>query len=126
MFQGLEPRLVLDSTVVFNEVMYNPAGPEESLEWVELYNQTAIDMDISGWSIRGGIDYDFVEGTIVPGRGYLVVAADPAQLSGATGFTEALGPFADTEVGQCVVDALSNVHFRETSKPLTVSYPYKF
>ena len=76
--ESLESRLVLDSTVVFNEIMYNP--PEESddgREWIELHNQLAVNMDISQWVLEGGVDYTFPDGTVVPGRGYLVVAADP-------------------------------------------------
>ena len=32
----LEPRLALDSTVVFNEVMYHPAEVDGAGEWIEL------------------------------------------------------------------------------------------
>src|SRR5688500_16748092 len=54
-FEMLEPRLALDSTMVFNEIMYNPSGSEgDSLEWIELYNQLAVDIDISDWAIEGG------------------------------------------------------------------------
>ena len=81
--EALEPRLVLDSTVVFNEIMYNPAQSDESLEWVELHNQNSVDVDISAWRIDDGINFDFPEGTIVPGGGYLVVAKDPAALAAA-------------------------------------------
>ena len=68
--ETLEKRYVLDSTVVFNELMYHPEdGVSESLEWVELYNQLAVDMDISEWTLSGGIEYEFPNQTIVPGRG---------------------------------------------------------
>ena len=77
----LEPRLVLDSTVVINEVMYHPVTNEEGLEWIELYNQLSVDMDISRWRLEGGIDYEFAEGTIVGGGQYKVVAIDPAALN---------------------------------------------
>ena len=83
-----------DSVVVFNEIMYHPSTNEAALEWIELHNEMAYDMDISGWKIRGGVDYDFTNGTIVPGRGFLVVAASPAQLAAVTGCTNALGPFS--------------------------------
>ena len=73
-FEPLEPRLLLDSTVVFNEVMYNPPGSDDLLEWVELHNQMTVDMDLSQWSIQGGADFEFPAGTTVPGGGYLVVA----------------------------------------------------
>ena len=87
--ESLEARLVLDSTVVFNEVMYHPLGDAPGMEYVELHNQMAIDMDLSGWSLAGGIDYKFPTGTVVAGGGYLVVAADP----NALGVPGALGPF---------------------------------
>ncbi|MEX0641925.1 MAG: lamin tail domain-containing protein, partial [Pirellulales bacterium] len=85
--EPLEPRVVLDSTVTFNEIMYHPANDDPGLEWVELHNQLAVNMDLSGWQIRGGVDYDFAPGTILPGGGFLVVAANPANVAGS------LGPF---------------------------------
>ncbi|MCH8043940.1 MAG: lamin tail domain-containing protein [Planctomycetes bacterium] len=91
--EALEPRLVLDSTVVFNEIMYNPAQSDESLEWVELHNQNSVDVDISAWRIDDGINFDFPEGTIVPGGGYLVVAKDPAALAAAGIIGTAMGPY---------------------------------
>lgn len=92
-FEPLETRRVLDSTVVFNEIMYHLDANEDALEWVEFYNQLSVDMDVSSWRIAGGIDYEFAEGTIVPGRGYLVVAIDPVALEAASGYSDALGPF---------------------------------
>ena len=38
-----------DSVVVFNEVHYHPVEREAELEWVELHNQMAVDVDLSGW-----------------------------------------------------------------------------
>lgn len=82
-----------DSTVVFSEIMYHPQTNEAALEWVELHNQMTVDMDISGWSLEEGIQFKFPEGTIVPGRGYLVVAISPATLMVGTVLTNVLGPF---------------------------------
>ena len=82
-----------DSTVVFNEIMYHPQTNEAVLEWVELYNQQAVDMDISGWSIANGIHFDFAEGTVIPGGGYLLIASSPGTLRTAAGMTNVLGPF---------------------------------
>jgi Lamin Tail Domain/CotH kinase protein len=94
--ETLEQRIVLDSTVVINEIMYHPAtAPEADFEWVELFNQMAINMDISGWSLQGGISYTFPQGTVVPGRGYLVVASNPSALASGTGYGGALGPFSN-------------------------------
>ena len=83
--ETLEPRVVLNGTVVFNEISYHPADGENSQEWVELQSLNTIDFDLSNWSLRGGVDFDFPEGTILPGRGYLVIAADPGRARGLLG-----------------------------------------
>ncbi|MGE4286201.1 MAG: lamin tail domain-containing protein [Phycisphaerae bacterium] len=78
-----------DSVVVFNEIMYHPSALQTSGEWVELHNQMAVDVDMSGWRIKGGIEYRFPEGTFLKGGGYLLVGENPA----APELTGALGPF---------------------------------
>ncbi len=97
-FESLEARLVLDSTTVFNEIMYHPAD-DAAPEWIELHNQMAVDMDLSGWSLSDGVVFEFPSGTVIPAGGYLVVASDLAAMQATTGFADALGPF---------VGALSN------------------
>ncbi|MBN2508309.1 MAG: lamin tail domain-containing protein [Verrucomicrobia bacterium] len=84
-----------DATLVFNEVMYHPATHEPVMEWVELYNQLAVDLDVSGWSLGGEAGYTFPPGTRVPGRGFVVVAIDPAALAQAAGAAQVLGPFTN-------------------------------
>ncbi len=86
------PAARADTVVVFNEIMYHPTNA--ALAWVELHNQNAVDVDLSGWSLAGAIAYQFAEGTVIPGKGYLVVAASPADLQAAAGLTNVLGPFA--------------------------------
>ncbi|HMJ64544.1 MAG TPA: lamin tail domain-containing protein, partial [Candidatus Binatia bacterium] len=84
-----------DSAVVFNEIMYHPVTNESQLEWVELQNQLAVDVDMSQWRLDGGIDYRFPEGTVIRAGGYLVIASSPATLMSATGLTNVLGPSAN-------------------------------
>ena len=81
-----------DASVTFNEVMYHPATNEPALEWVELRNQMAVDVDISGWSIEGGVDFSFPSNSIVTGRGCIVVALSPESLRAATGLSSVYGP----------------------------------
>ena len=83
----------VDSIVVFNEVQYNPAGTKESLEFVELYNQNVVNVDMSGWSLDGGVQFTFEEETVIDGNGYLVIASDIAALKEATAMAEVLGPY---------------------------------
>ncbi len=82
-----------DATLVFNEVMYHPATNEPLYEWVEFYNQMAVDLDLSGWELKGDIDFKFPVGTRVAGRSYVVLAATPAALTALTGITNVLGPY---------------------------------
>ena len=90
--EPLEPRYVLDSTVVFSELMYNPSEGDQ-LEWIELHNQMAVKMDVSGWTIQDGVEYTIPHGTTIDGGEYLVIAANPDALMDAHGIS-ALGPFA--------------------------------
>ena len=91
--EPLESRLMLDSTVVLNEVMYHPSGTDGGQqEWVELYNQLAVDVDLSGWRLSSGVDFEFPEGTRIAGGGYVVVATAVEPMKQATG-VDALGPF---------------------------------
>ncbi|MCH8922536.1 MAG: lamin tail domain-containing protein, partial [Planctomycetes bacterium] len=91
--ETLEPRVVLNGTVLFNEINYHPADGDNSDEWVELHSLNSVDFDLSNWSLSGGVEFDFPEGAILPGGGYLVIAADPDALRAASGVTGALGPF---------------------------------
>jgi hypothetical protein len=95
-FEQLEPRFALDGSVVINEIMYHPdpvVGAEADFEWIELYNQMSIRMDISGWRLEGGIQFTFAEGTTIQGRGYMVVATNPTALATAGIHSGAAGPF---------------------------------
>lgn len=65
-----------DTVVTFNEVHYNPPGATEAGEFVELFNQMGIKVDVSGWSIDG-TGYKFPAGTILNPGAYVVVAKTP-------------------------------------------------
>lgn len=73
----------IDSTTVINEVMYHPAG--SATEWIELHNEMSVDMDLSGWTLSGGISYRIPEDTVISAGGHLLLAAEPAKLPGSIG-----------------------------------------
>jgi len=72
-----------DSVVMINEVHYHPAAGQS--EWVELRNQLAVDVDVSGWSLADGVRFAFPPGTVIPAGGYLLIAESPAVVEGALG-----------------------------------------
>lgn len=93
LFALLTATACADSVVVFNEVHYHPDATEAVREYVEFHNQMAVDVDVSGWEITGGVNYTFPAGTVIFGRGHLVVAANPAGVEAAYGATGVLGPW---------------------------------
>src|SRR5688572_16838291 len=79
-----------DTTLVFNEIMYHPATDESTMEWLEFHNQLAVDLDVSGWTVGGGINYTFPNNSVIRGRGYIVLAINPAALQAETGLANIL------------------------------------
>ncbi len=77
--------------VVINEIMYNPSatlGDDNLFEWVEIFNNGASAVDISGWIMT---DLDAGSGCIVPAGttigayGYLVFARSASDFTGHYG-----------------------------------------
>lgn len=62
------------ASVTFTELMVHPA--EGGAEWVELFNPMALDVDLSGWSLAGGLAHAFPAGTVLAAGGYLVVTPE--------------------------------------------------
>jgi hypothetical protein len=78
----------VDSIVVFNELHYNPAGTTEAGEFIELHNQNGIRVDLSDWRLSGGVEFTFPDGTIIEGKGYLVIRGPLT-----TGLAGSFGPW---------------------------------
>ena len=85
--------------LVVSEVMYHPVEDggtplgDETLEFIELYNNRAVFEDLTGYAFTNGIRYTFEPGTIIGAREYLVVARDPNALEAAYGVSGVHGPF---------------------------------
>ncbi|MCA9216575.1 MAG: lamin tail domain-containing protein, partial [Planctomycetales bacterium] len=61
--------------VMVTEIMYHPASENSVEEFVELHNSSDSPINLNGWRLSGGIDFDFGDFSI-PAHGYAVVAAD--------------------------------------------------
>jgi hypothetical protein len=62
-----------DTDIIINEVMYHPPLQLDELQYVELFNRGGTTVDLSGWSFKKGITFEFPPGTTLPGGGYLVI-----------------------------------------------------
>jgi hypothetical protein len=80
-----------DAVVTINEVHYNPPLTQDA-EWIEIHNQMAVNVDISGWSLADGVSFVFPSGTVIPAGGYRVIAKLPGH-SSLAGIPGVLGPF---------------------------------
>ncbi len=63
-------------SVVINEIMYHPSTEDPRDEYVELFNPSATNVNLSHWSITGGIAFSFPTNVTLGAGQYLVVAAD--------------------------------------------------
>ncbi len=70
------PAITYLSGIFLNEILPNPAGADETNEWIELYNSNNSDVDLSSWQIqdtKGTITtYTIPKDTKILANGYLV------------------------------------------------------
>ncbi len=102
-----------NTSVVINEILYDPPSGEPTAEFVELYNRGTASVDVSGWRFVEGIDFTIPAGASIPANGYLVVAADATWMQDTYGDIPVVGDFTGhlTNDGERVrlVDAWGNL-----------------
>lgn len=76
------------AAVVINEIMYNPAGEDQSKEFLELYNTTNADIDLEGWCFTDGITLCF-SGVTIAAHDYLVISPNATSTQNTYGITPA-------------------------------------
>jgi|GEM_PF-664013 len=69
-------------SVDFGVVEVTPASGNQREEYIEILNPNNTPVDISGWSVTGGVEHVFAPGTVIPasgsGRNRLFLAKDSA------------------------------------------------
>jgi hypothetical protein len=83
-----------NTDVVINEIMYDPPSRLQTGEFIELYNRGEAAVNLAGWKIRGGIDFDFPATASIPPGGYLVVAASAAFIQQTYGVVPVVGDYS--------------------------------
>lgn len=76
------------TSLVINEIFYNPPNSsDDSLEFIELYNPSAVAINIEGYVLKSpsvgtsNINFTFPESTTIAADGYLVIAANSATIN---------------------------------------------
>ena len=78
--------------IVINEIHYDPNVQSDLVEFVELYNNGDMPVDMGNWYFSDGLTYTFPAGTILDPDKYLVVGLDPSAILAKFGVS-CLGPF---------------------------------
>ncbi len=80
--------------VVLNELMYNPPGSLDDLQYIELFNKSPKPVNLDGWHFKTGLEFVFPTNTpLIPG-GFLVLSKNPAAFRKHFGANiPVLGPF---------------------------------
>lgn len=67
-------------SVVINEIFSSGESPTLRAEFVELYNAGSTAVDLSGWRLRRGVEYEFGAGAVLQAGEYAVVAQNTRDL----------------------------------------------
>lgn len=74
------------TSIAITEIFYNPDGPDETTEFLELTNTGTSTVDLSGWTFTSGVSHTFAAGTSMSAGSSLVVASDAASFAAEFGF----------------------------------------
>ena len=78
-FQTITP-----PAIIINEINYNATDDFDPGDWVELYNASTSDIDLSGWIMKDDDDshsFLFPAGTIIATNGFLLLTRDQTSFS---------------------------------------------
>ena len=67
------------SSIIFNEINYNAADDFNTGDWIELYNPTEKEIDISRWIFKDSENshvFSFSPNTVIPSEDFLVLCQD--------------------------------------------------
>ncbi len=78
--------------ITINEINYRNVNLQEDIKFIELHNSSSSAINISGWTITGGVSYSFPSGTQINSGGYLVIAQDPSTCQSFFSISNVLGP----------------------------------
>lgn len=100
--------------LLISEFHYNPGEPstaamaldsnlvEDDLEFVEIHNPTDRDVALTNWRLRGGVDFDFDDGTVlVAGETLVVISFNPEAVANSDrlgAFRTHFGIASDTRI----------------------------
>ena len=71
---GIPTAQPVNASIDFGAIEFNPSSFNQDEEYIELINNNAYAVDISGWRLEGGVAFTFRGGTIIPAGTSLYVS----------------------------------------------------
>lgn len=78
-----ENAVMIPDTGLINEILVNPEGSDADGEWVELFNSSDVDIDLSGWFLDDaeGASSPYLLDFILPQKSYVLVGGSDLKLT---------------------------------------------
>jgi len=101
---GIIPDAAVPARVKIRHIEGNPVSGVQDEEFIALHNPNPFAVDLTGWTLTGGIDFTFHPGTVIVSDGVLYVSPDKAafraRATGPSGGQElfVVGPY-DMHIG---------------------------
>ncbi len=83
----LSSKASASSSIVINELVYNPQSGNQDDEFLELHNTSGSAVDISNWCFTQGISLCFASGTSINANSYLIISPNSSQTLVTYGIT---------------------------------------
>lgn len=114
-FAFFQKIIFANASIAINEIFPNPAGDENTDEWVELYNNGQEDVDVVGWTICDASRHALIISnenttgatTIIKSKDYLVVNRNGSSFSLNNSGDETVALFNSSSCGSGQVDTIS-------------------
>ena len=117
------------SPIAISEIMYKPAPRMDgrNLEFFEIYNSNPFFHDISSYQVvADNLSYMIPPNTIIPGGGFMVIAASPTDIASVYGVTNVLGPYTGSLKKAGTIQLLDEVGAVLLTVPYSNLYPWPF
>ncbi len=69
-----------DPLIVINEIHYHSDNNKQPVEFIELYNAGAVQLDLSGWKLEDAVTFSFPAGALLEPGDFAVITENPAAL----------------------------------------------
>ncbi len=73
--------LALSGQVVINEILYHAPDELDDLQYIELHNAGSQPVNLSGWALKKGVQFEFREGARIDANGFLVLCRSTARFN---------------------------------------------